>query len=57
MAQQLPLTNPATGPVGSVRSAWKLDEKTRESGRRGIASARAALAAHRPDDSDRRSAA
>ncbi|MCB0987424.1 MAG: hypothetical protein H6519_03370 [Microthrixaceae bacterium] len=57
MAQQLPLTNPATGPVGSVRSAWKLDEKTREAGRRGIASARAALAAHRPTDDHRPQAA
>lgn len=57
MAQQLPLTNAATGPVGAVGSAWKLDEKTREAGRRGIASARAALAAHRPTDDHRPQAA
>ncbi len=42
MAQQLPLHQD--------RTTWKLDEPTREAGRRGIASARAALAAHRPDD-------
>lgn len=42
MAQQLPINEKA--------SAWRLDERTREAGRRGIASARAALAAHRPDD-------
>jgi hypothetical protein len=40
MAEQLPLPDHRTG--------WKLDERTREAGRRGIASARAALAAHRP---------
>ncbi|CAN5282597.1 hypothetical protein BH23ACT2_BH23ACT2_23780 [soil metagenome] len=33
-------------------STWRLDERTREIGRRGIASARAALAAHRPGDDD-----
>ena len=49
MARQLRLL-PAT-------KAWQLDEKTRETGRRGVASARAVLAAHRPDDSDRRTAA
>lgn len=36
---------------------WRLDPETRETGRRGIASARAALAAHRPDDHARPSAA
>ena len=36
---------------------WRLDRKTKETGRRGIASARAALAAHRPSDSHRSSAA
>ena len=30
--------------------AWQLDERTRETGKRGIAAARAALAAHRPAD-------
>ena len=42
MAQQLTLTEAPT--------AWRLDERTREAGRRGIASARAALASHRPED-------
>ena len=37
-------------------SPWKLDEKTREINRRGIAEARAALAAHRPDGAPRRAA-
>ena len=36
---------------------WQLDPKTKETGRRGVASARAALAAHRPSDTDRKSAA
>ena len=36
---------------------WRLDPKTKETGRRGVASARAALAAHRPADTDRKSAA
>ena len=36
---------------------WRLDPKTKETGRRGIASARAALAAHRPADHGRKSAA
>jgi hypothetical protein len=36
---------------------WQLDAKTKETGRRGIASARAALAAHRPTDDGRKSAA
>ena len=44
-------------------STWRLDDQTRETGRRGIASARAALAAHRPtegsqhDDPSHRTAA
>lgn len=33
---------------------WRLNERTREIGRRGIAEARAALAQHRPDPEDRR---
>lgn len=33
------------------KKPWHLDEKTREIGRRGIAEARAALAANRPRDS------
>ncbi|MFN8016838.1 MAG: hypothetical protein U0P45_01810 [Acidimicrobiales bacterium] len=40
MARQLTLIPPTT--------TWRLDEETRETGRRGIASARAALAARRP---------
>ena len=36
---------------------WRLDAKTKETGRRGVASARAALAAHRPTDDGRKSAA
>ena len=49
MARQLTLIPPTT--------AWRLDDETRETGRRGIASARAALAAHRPSrPSDRRAA-
>lgn len=36
---------------------WRLDERTREVGRRGIASARAELAAHRPADPDERTRA
>lgn len=36
---------------------WRLDPKTREAGLRGIASARAALAAHRPAEPQRSSAA
>jgi hypothetical protein len=40
-----------------ARKDWQLDSKTKETGRRGIASARAALAAHRPTDTDRKSAA
>lgn len=31
---------------------WRLSERTREIGRRGIAEARAALAQHRPDPED-----
>ncbi len=49
MEQQLPLQ--------PVPSTWKLDERTREAGRRGVASARAALAAHRPADDHRPAAA
>lgn len=30
------------------KSRWHVDEKTREIGRRGLADARAVLAAHRP---------
>lgn len=40
-----------------ARKTWQLDAQTREVGRRGIAEARAALAAHKPADDDRRSAA
>lgn len=36
---------------------WRLDEQTREVGRRGIAAARAELAAHRPADHDERTRA
>ncbi|MBX3286555.1 MAG: hypothetical protein R2746_05700 [Acidimicrobiales bacterium] len=32
---------------------WRLSERTREIGRRGIAEARAALAQHRPEPDDR----
>ena len=53
MAEQLTLTTTA----GELRRTWTLDERTREAGRRGIASARAALAAHRPADDSRRQAA
>ena len=53
MAQQLSLTT----TTGDTHRAWQLDERTREAGRRGIASARAALAAHRPADDRRRQAA
>jgi hypothetical protein len=40
-----------------ARKTWQLDAQTREIGRQGVASARAALAAHKPSDADRRSAA
>jgi hypothetical protein len=40
-----------------TKQAWRLSSETRETGRKGLASARAALAAHRPDDADRRTAA
>ena len=40
MAPKLPLPEEA--------KVWRLDAQTREAGRRGLASARAALAAHRP---------
>lgn len=45
--------------IDTTTRTWRLDERTREIGRRGIASARAALAAHRPteDDTDRNRAA
>jgi hypothetical protein len=33
---------------------WRLNDRTREIGRRGIAEARAALAQHRPEPEDRR---
>lgn len=49
MARQLTLIPPA--------KTWQLDEKTKETGLRGIASARAALAAHRPTGPSRRTAA
>lgn len=49
MARQLTLID--------TSRTWRLDERTRETGRRGIASARAALAEHRPADGDRRSSA
>ncbi len=41
MARQLTLID--TGPA-----VWQLDARTKEIGRRGLASARAALAEHRP---------
>ena len=40
-----------------TQKSWRLDPKTRETGRRGIAEARAALAAHRPAEPGRKSAA
>lgn len=40
-----------------AHKTWRLDAKTRETGRRGVASARAALAAHRPEDTGRKTAA
>lgn len=49
MARQLTLIE--------TRSIWRLDERTREIGRRGIASARAELDAHRPTEDDRSRAA
>ena len=66
---RLDLTSePVTPPVETVTMArqltlietsatWRLDEQTREVGRRGIASARAELAAHRPADPDERTRA
>ena len=39
-----------------ARKDWQLDAKTKETGRRGVASARAALAAHRPSEAERRTA-
>lgn len=41
MARQLTLITPSR--------PWRLDEHTKEVGRRGVADARAALAAHHPD--------
>jgi hypothetical protein len=38
--------------IDTTTRTWRLDERTREIGRRGIASARAALAAHRPAEDD-----
>lgn len=49
--------NATTSIAAEPRRAWQLDERTREVGRRGIASARAALAAHRPTDDHHRQAA
>lgn len=49
MAQQLTLI--------ADRPPWRLDAKTREVGRRGIAEARAALAAHRPGEPEHHQAA
>ena len=49
MARQLTLIPASKG--------WQLDRQTKESGRRGVAAARAALAAHRPTDDGRKSAA
>ncbi len=40
-----------------ARKDWQLDEQTKQAGRRGIATARAALAAHRPAAPAKRSAA
>lgn len=40
MERQLTLIDP--------QRTWRLDERTRQIGRRGVAEARAALAAHRP---------
>ena len=47
MARQLTLIE--------TSSTWRLDERTRETGRRGIASARAVLAQHRPEVGEQRS--
>jgi hypothetical protein len=48
MARQLTLIDNPT---------WRIDERTKEIGRRGLAEARAALAAHRPAEAGRASAA
>lgn len=40
-----------------AKKDWQLDERTKQVGRRGLAQARAALAAHRPAEPPRRSAA
>jgi hypothetical protein len=50
MARQLTLIEESGHP-------WQLDERTKEVGRRGLAEARAALAAHKPVDEQRRRAA
>ncbi|MCU1498913.1 MAG: hypothetical protein JWM47_2866 [Acidimicrobiales bacterium] len=47
MARQLTLID--------TNSTWRLSERTREIGRRGIAIARAELEAHRPADDGQRS--
>jgi hypothetical protein len=51
---QLPLTGAAElpEPPSEARSTaeWRLDERTRQIGRRGIAAARALLAEHSPTD-------
>jgi len=41
---------PATRRRAHWEGAWRLDERTREIGRAGVASARAALEAHRTGD-------
>lgn len=46
MERQLTLIDP--------QRTWRLDERTRQIGRRGVAEARAALAAHRTDETSRR---
>jgi hypothetical protein len=45
MERQLTLIDP--------QRTWRLDERTRQIGRRGVAEARAALAAHRPGEVSR----
>lgn len=45
MARQLVLLDPNT-------TDWRLDEATRSAGKRGVAAARAALAAVRPGSAD-----
>lgn len=43
---------PATRRAAHWEGRWRLDERTREIGRAGVASARAALAAAHGDDAD-----